>query len=260
MNVDSLFSVAGKNVLITGGAQGLGRMIAEGFVRAGSRVYLSTRSADAAECAAADLSALGQCEVFTADLSTPEGVASLASAFAEREDKLHVLVNNAGRTWSAPLESFPDRAWAGVMTVNVQSPFTLARDLLPQLKAAASAEDPARVINIGSIGGERIDGVNAFSYLASKAAVHHLSRAMAAHLARDHINVNAIAPGFFETKMTAVFGKDPEMHSRILKRIPLKRAGAPSDIAGLCIFLASPASAYITGGIIPVDGGMHGCQ
>jgi NAD(P)-dependent dehydrogenase (short-subunit alcohol dehydrogenase family) len=169
-------------------------------------------------------------------------------------------LNNAGRTWSAPLESFPDRGWAGVMTVNVQSPFTLARDLLPQLKAAASAEDPARVINIGSIGGERIDGVNAFSYLASKAAIHHLSRAMAAHLARDFITVNALAPGFFKTKMTAAFSEDRDLYARTLERIPLQRPGAPADIAGLCIFLASPASAYITGGIIPVDGGMHGCR
>jgi NAD(P)-dependent dehydrogenase (short-subunit alcohol dehydrogenase family) len=258
--LENLFDVAGKVVLVTGGAQGLGRMIAEGFVRAGCRVYISSRHADAASATAEELGKIGSCEWFTADLSSPEGVKTLATAFSAREPRLHVLVNNAGRTWSAPLESFPDRGWAGVMTVNVQAPFTLARDLLASLKAAASAADPARIINIGSIGGERIDGVSAFSYLASKAAVHHLSRAMAAHLAREFITVNAIAPGFFQTKMTAAFSEDPELYARTLKRIPLKRPGAPSDIAGLCIFLASLASAYITGSVIPVDGGMHGCQ
>jgi NAD(P)-dependent dehydrogenase (short-subunit alcohol dehydrogenase family) len=260
MRIDGIFDIAGKVALVTGGAQGIGKMIAEGFVRAGCRVYISTRNCTAGAQVAAELAAFGHCHALTADLSTPEGVKSLSEALTASESKLHVLVNNAGRTWSAPLESFPDRAWAGVMAVNVQSPFTLARDLLPLLKAAATEQDPARIINIGSIGGKRIDGISAFSYLASKAAVHHLSRAMAAHLAKDRITVNAIAPGFFETKMTAPLTANEGMYEKLIARIPLHRAGAPSDIAGLCVFLASPASAYITGTIIPLDGGMDGCQ
>jgi NAD(P)-dependent dehydrogenase (short-subunit alcohol dehydrogenase family) len=175
-------------------------------------------------------------------------------------DALGVLINNAGRTWGNALESFPDKGWDSVWPINVQTPFRLVRDLLPQLKAAASQSDPARVINIGSVSGKAIEPLRAYSYVASKAAIHHLSRALAADLSMHNITVNAIVPGYFPTHMTDHMRDDPEAMTDLISRVPLGRMGAPQDIAGACIFLSSRAGAYITGAEIVVDGGMAGCR
>jgi NAD(P)-dependent dehydrogenase (short-subunit alcohol dehydrogenase family) len=255
-----LFSIRGKTALVTGGAQGMGRMIAEGLVRAGATVYITSRKAEICERAAGEMAALGQCFALPGELTAPEDVASLARRLGDHAQALHILINNAGRTWGAPLETFPDKAWAGVMAVNVQTPFTLVRDLLPLLKAAASAEDPARVINIGSLAGRAVEKLSAYSYAASKAAIHHLTRVLAADLAQFNIAVNTVAPGYFPTQMTSHIQADERSLEALEGRIPLRRLGSGPDIAGTCIFLASRAAAYITGAEIPVDGGMSGCR
>lgn len=258
--MQTLFDIAGKVALITGGVNGLGRMIAEGMLRAGAKVYVTTRKADAAQIAQQELSQLGDCVALAADLTTAEAAAALASEIMARESQLHVLVNNAGKTWGAPLESFPDKAWGPVLAVNVQGPFTLVRELLLLLQAGGSAEDPARVINIGSLAGTVVERIGAFSYAASKAAVHHLSRVLAAELADRHITVNVVVPGYFPTQMTAHIRKDDAELDKLVGRIPLARLGHADDIAGLCIFLCSRAGRYITGSQLYVDGGMSGCR
>jgi NAD(P)-dependent dehydrogenase (short-subunit alcohol dehydrogenase family) len=252
-----LFSIRGKTALVTGGAQGMGRMIADGLVRAGATVYITSRKAEICERAAREMAAFGQCFALPGELTAPEDVATLARRLGDHAQALHILINNAGRTWGAPLETFPDKAWAGVMAVNVQTPFTLVRDLLPLLKAAASAEDPARVINIGSLAGRAVEKLSAYSYAASKAAIHHLTRVLAADLADFNI---AVAPGYFPTQMTSHIQADEQSLEALEGRIPLRRLGSAPDIAGTCIFLASKAAAYITGAEIPVDGGMSGCR
>jgi NAD(P)-dependent dehydrogenase (short-subunit alcohol dehydrogenase family) len=255
-----LFDIRGKTALVTGGAQGMGRMIAEGLVKAGATVYITSRKTDVCEQAAREMSASGRCIGLPGELTAATDVASLVGRIGEREKALHILINNAGRTWGAPLESFPDKAWAGVMAVNVQTPFTLIRDLLPLLKAAATETDPARVINIGSLAGSAVEKLNAYSYAASKAAIHHLTRLLAADLAPFHIAVNTIAPGYFPTQMTSHIQADEQSLEGLQARIPLGRLGSAPDIAGTCIFLASRAAAYITGAQIPLDGGMSGCR
>jgi NAD(P)-dependent dehydrogenase (short-subunit alcohol dehydrogenase family) len=258
--VNDLFDVAGKTVLITGGARGLGRMIAEGFVRAGAKVYVTSRDAAELERAVAELSALGMCIPLLLPKMTAENLSALAVELACRESRLHVLVNNAGRTWGAPLDSFPDSAWADVFAVNVQAPFTLTRALLPLLTAAATADDPARVLNIGSLAGAVVERLNAFSYASSKAALHHLSRELAAELAPRHITVNLIAPGYFETRMTSHIRADETATEKLLSRVPLGRFGRGEDVAGACLFLASRAGSYMTGSEIFMDGGLSGCR
>lgn len=257
--MSDLFDIRGKIALVTGGAQGMGRMIAEGLVAAGARVYISSRKSDIGERAAGEMSQRGQCLSLTADLSTAEAAVTLAAGIKARESKLDILINNAGKTWGAPLESFPDKAWAGVMAVNVQGPFTLVRDLLPLLKAAASHDAPARVINIGSLAGLKAERISAYSYAASKAAIHHLSRVLAEELAQHNITVNAIVPGYFPTQMTAHIQREDDEMKRLLARVPMGRLGKATDVAGLCIFLASPAGSYITGAQIALDGGLSGC-
>ena len=249
-----LFSIAGKVALVTGGSRGIGLMIARGFVEAGAKVYISARKADACEAAAAELSKQGECIALSADLSTEAEARRLAEAIAAREPALHVLVNNAGANWGAPLAEFPDEAWDKVLALNVKAIFHLTRALLPQLEKAASAADPARVINIGSIDGLHVPDLETYAYSASKAAVHHLTRVLAKKLAPKRITVNAVAPGPFESKMMAQtlrsFGK------LIVESCPLKRIGEPEDMAGVAIYLASRAGAYVTGAVIPVDGGL----
>ena len=249
-----LFSIAGKTALVTGGSRGIGFMIARGFAEAGARVYISARKADACEAAAAELSQGGTCIALPADLSSEAGARRLAEAIAAREPALHILVNNAGANWGAPLAEFPDAAWDKVLALNVKAIFHLTRALLPQLEKAASAPDPARVINIGSIDGLRVPDLETYAYSTSKAAVHHLTRVLAKKLAPRRITVNAVAPGPFESKMMAQtlrsFGK------LIVESCPLKRIGEPEDMAGVAIFLASRAGAYLTGAVIPVDGGI----
>ena len=259
---DDLFSVRGKVVLVTGGSRGIGEMIAAGFLAGGAKVYISSRKADACEETAARLVAAygGECIALPADLSQVAGCESLASQLAERETRLDVLVNNAGAAWGAPLEDFPEVGWDKVMDTNVKSVFFLTQKLLPLLRAAAATGTPARVINIGSIDGIKTAAFSTFSYGASKAAVHHLTRFMAAHLTRERILFNAIAPGPFPTWMLSTgvgFGGDTENvdWDSIGKRNPSGRVGTPQDIAGLALFLASRAGEFTVGQTIACDGG-----
>ena len=254
-----LFDVSGKNALVTGGGRGIGLMIARGLVQAGVRVVIASRKAEDLETAAAELRAVGECEAIAADLSTPEGAGALAQAVRARFDALHILVNNSGATWGAPLEEFPASGWDRVIHTNLEGTFHLTVGLLPALRAAASAEDPARVINIGSIDGIRVPAVENYSYSASKAAVHMLTRHLARRLASEQITVNAIAPGPFETKMMAFALDTPEKRAEVARVVPLGRIGRPDDAAGLTLFLASRAGSYLTGAVIPLDGGITGC-
>jgi NAD(P)-dependent dehydrogenase (short-subunit alcohol dehydrogenase family) len=255
--MQELFSVANKVVLVTGGSRGIGRMTAEGFVRGGARVYITARKAAACEETAAELSKVGTCTAIPADLSNEAEARRLAEEIREREPRLHVLVNNAGANWGAPYEEYPDEAWDKLLAVNVKAVFHLTRALTPQLEAAASEDDPARVINIGSIDGLQVPALETYAYSASKAAVHHLTRVLAKRLAPKRITVNAVAPGPFESKMMAAtlerFGE------AIASSCPMGRIGRPEDMAGVAIYLASRAGAYVTGAVIPVDGGISSC-
>jgi NAD(P)-dependent dehydrogenase (short-subunit alcohol dehydrogenase family) len=254
VDVEQLFSIRGKVAVVTGGSRGIGEMIARGYVAAGARVYISSRKADACAALADELSQVGECVALPADLATPEGARELATAIAEREPEVHVLVNNAGASWGAPLEEYPVEGFDKVMDLNVRGVFLLTQALAPQLRAAASAEDPARVINVGSIdGGFHVPAYEAYAYSASKAAVHQLTRHLGRFLASDHVTVNAIAPGLFPSKMTAFMFAHEE---QLVAGIPMGRAGTPEDMAGVAIYLASRAGAYTTGAIIPVDGGV----
>jgi len=257
--VSDLFSLTGKKALVTGGAQGLGRMIAEGLLRAGATVAITSRKADICEEAAREMAALGPCIPLPADLSTPEAAVDLVARYRDAVGACHILVNNAGKTWGGPIDSFPDKAWPGVMAVNVQTPFTMIRELLPELGAVGTLGDPARVINIGSVAGMKTERLSAYSYAASKAAVHMMTRDLAGDLAERNITVNAVIPGFFPTKMTAHMRDEDQVDPALLAHIPLKRLGSPDDIAGIVIFLCSRAGAYVTGAQIPVDGGVVGC-
>jgi NAD(P)-dependent dehydrogenase (short-subunit alcohol dehydrogenase family) len=253
MSASDLFSIAGKTALVTGGTRGIGRMIAEGFVDAGATVYISSRKADACAHVAAELSKKGTCVGIPADLSTEAGCHGLAEAIAGREGSLDILVNNAGATWGTPLEDFDEAAFERVLALNVKGVFHLTKFLVPLLRAAGTVEEPARVVNIGSIDGIGVPTLETYSYSASKAAVHQLTRHLAKRLA-PQVTVNAIAPGPFESKMMAAtleaFGE------QIAASAPLKRIGRPDDMAGAAIYLTSRAGAYLTGAIIPVDGGI----
>lgn len=257
-----LFSLSGKTALVTGGSRGIGEMIAAGFLDAGVRVYISSRKADVCDATAERLAAEygGECISVPADLSTVEGCEALAGAVSAREDKLDILVNNAGASWGAPIDEFPEAGWDKVMDTNVKGVFFLTQKLLPLLRAAGDAEDPARIINIGSIDGLGASPFNVFSYGASKAAVHHLTRFLATHLTREHINCNAIAPGPYPTWMLSTgvgYGgeTDDVDWSAVGESTPRGRVGSPEDIAGLSIFLCSRAGAYVVGEVITSDGG-----
>ncbi|HZP56331.1 MAG TPA: SDR family oxidoreductase [Dehalococcoidia bacterium] len=249
-----LFDISGKTAVVTGGSRGIGLMIARGFVQAGAKVYVSSRKKDACDEVAAQLSKEGTCLSLPADLGTEAGCRALADAIAQREERLHILVNNAGANWGAPLADYPDAGFDKVFALNVKGVFHLTRFLEPLLGAAASDDDPARVINIGSIDGLQAPMLETYAYSSSKAAVHHLTRVLAHRLAARRITVNAIAPGPFESKMMAEtlqrFG------DQIRSTNPLGRIGRPDDMAGTAIFLASRAGAYLTGAVIPVDGGI----
>lgn len=258
--MNGLFELTGHWALVTGGAQGLGRMIAEGLLRAGASVIITSRKPDICAAAEAEMAALGHCIGLPADLTSPEAAVDLAAKVrAATGGKLHILVNNAGKTWGAPIDSFPDKAWPGVLAVNLQAPFTLVRELLPELTASASADDPARVINIGSVAGKGAQGLSAYSYAASKAAIHMLSRDLAGDLADRHITVNAVLPGYFPTSMTAHMRDDDAVDAGLLAKIPMRRMGRADEIAGIIVFLSSRAGGYVTGAEIPVDGGIIGC-
>lgn len=255
MGAEDLFSIRGKVAVVTGGSRGIGLMIARGMVEAGARVYISSRKADVCDSVAEELSQIGECISIPADLSNIEEIQKLAQGVSEREPVLHILVNNAGAAWGAPIEEYPDHAWAKVMDLNVKAIFELTRALLPRLQAAATKEDPARVINIGSIDGIRVPLLENYAYSASKSAVHMLTRHLAHHLVDRRISVNAIAPGLFPSKMTKfIFENLPE--DQVAGTIPMGRHGVPDDMAGTAIFLSSRAGAYLTGAVIPVDGGV----
>ena len=249
MTLDTL-SIEGKVALVTGGARGIGAMIARGLVEAGARVYIVSRDAERCARTADELGVLP----IPADLADPAGREHVAEELARRESGLHVLVNNAAMHWRAPLEEQIGSRWDDIFALNVRAPFELTVGLLPLLEAAAQERDPARVINIGSADGLRIPALETYAYGASKAALHHLTRHMARRLARRHITVNAVAPGAFDTDMLAPVIE--EYGDGVAKSSPLKRIAGGDDIAGVAVFLASRASAYITGAVLPVDGGM----
>jgi NAD(P)-dependent dehydrogenase (short-subunit alcohol dehydrogenase family) len=255
--MNDLFDISGKTALVTGGSRGIGEMIAEGFAANGVKTYISSRNSDACDETAERLSKFGQCIALPADLSTSDGIRSLAARLSELEPRLDILVNNAGATWGAKFEDFPENGWDKVMDINVKSPFFLAQALLPLLVEAARTESPARIINVGSIDGINASSLPTFSYGPSKAAIHHLTRMLASHLAHRQITVNSIAPGPFPSKMMAHTLE--KLGEEIRNGVPLGRIGQKEDMAGVAIYLASRAANYVTGVTIPVDGGIVGC-
>lgn len=252
-DLDRLFGLRGKTALVTGGTRGIGMMIARGLLQAGASVVVSSRKSDAVDEAVSALSEFGSVRGVAADLSRQEECRRLAADVAG-QDGLDILVNNAGATWGEPLESFPAAAWDRVLDLNVKSPFWMVQELLPALRKAGTADDPARVINIGSIDGIHVSPMPTYSYSASKAAIHQLTRVLAKELGPQHITVNAVAPGPFPSKMMAAtleaFGE------AIAAAAPLRRIGRDDDMAGIAVFLASRAGAYVNGAVIPVDGGI----
>jgi NAD(P)-dependent dehydrogenase (short-subunit alcohol dehydrogenase family) len=255
--MDGLFSIESKTAVVTGGSRGIGLMIARGFIQAKARVYISSRKKDVCDKVAAELSQEGSCTSVPADLSTEEGVLGLARAVGEREEALHILVNNAGANWGAPFDEYPDSAWDKILALNVKAIFHGTRAFRPLLEKAAQPGDPARVINVGSVDGLIVPKLETFAYSASKAGVHHLTRALARRLAPHNITVNAIAPGPFESKMMSE--TLDRFRDMILGSCPLGRIGEPDDMAGVAIYLASRAGSYLTGAVIPVDGGISTC-
>jgi len=249
--VTDLFSVSGKTVFISGGSRGIGAMLAEGFVNAGAKVIISARKAAELHARCAHLQTLGDCTAIEADLSSQQGVEALAAAIKSLTTRLDVLINNAGASWGADIDSFPESGWDKVMNLNVKSAFFLSQQLLPLLRNAAAEDNPARIINIASVYGMVHSTLKTYSYGASKAAVIQLTRQLAADLADANINVNAIAPGYFPSDMTA-----PLDDQSLLQSIPLQRMGSADDIAGTAIFLASAASNYMTGSTLVLDGGI----
>ena len=253
--VSDLFSVRGKTALVTGGSRGIGLMIARAFVENGVKVYISSRKSEVCMEVAGQLSEYGTCIALPADLSTNAGRTDLIAALQERETSLDFLINNAGAAWGAPFEEHPESAYEKVMDLNVKSVFYLTQGLMPLLKAAASLQDPARVVNIGSIDGLRQSVMDNVPYGMSKAAVHHMTRLLATKFAGMGITVNAIAPGLFPSKMTQWTLEN--FQQQIEKSNPMRRVGVPNDMGGIAIFLCSAAGSYLNGAVIPVDGGLH---
>jgi NAD(P)-dependent dehydrogenase (short-subunit alcohol dehydrogenase family) len=250
----NLFDLSGKTAVVTGGSRGIGLMIARGLLDAGARVYISSRKAEACAAAQQELSQYGTIAAIPADLSAEPECLRLASEVSQRERALHVLINNAGATWGAPIEEFPAAAWDKVVDLDLKAPFFLTRAFLPLLEAGGTQDDPARVINIGSIDGLRVPPFPTYAYSASKAGLHHLTRVLARELGPRRITVNAVAPGPFESKMMAATLKS--FGDAIADAAPLRRIGRPDDMAGVAIYLSSRAGAYVTGAVIPVDGGI----
>ncbi len=260
MTPEELFSLPGKTALVTGGATGIGRMAAEAMVRAGARVLIASRNTEACEEVAQKLNALdapGSAVGFAGDVGNAEGIDALVGEVRARTETLDILMNNSGVTWGAPLGKFPYEAWEKVMSVNVAGVFDLTQKLLPMLTASGTLDDPARVINVGSVMGEIPMGDGAYSYAASKAAVMHMSKILAKELAGRHVTVNALAPGPFVSRMTAFATGDEKMREKVGQDVPMGRVGRDEDIAGCVLFLCGKGAAYVTGAIIPVSGGIN---
>ena len=254
MNTTNLFSLSGKTALVTGGSRGIGKMIAEGFIAQGATVYISSRKAEVCDAVADELGS--NCHSLPQDVSSVEGCRALAARFTEVEPKLDILVNNAGAAWGMPFEEFPEAGWDKVMDLNLKSPFFLVQSLHEALKAAATAGQPAKVINITSIDGMRLNPWETYSYHASKSALIYLTKRMAARLVSDHINVTSIAPGAFASEMNRAARDNGD---DVAKGIPSGRIGTAEDMAGAAIYLASRAGDYVVGDTITVDGGVaHG--
>ncbi|MFT6051596.1 MAG: NAD(P)-dependent dehydrogenase (short-subunit alcohol dehydrogenase family) [Halioglobus sp.] len=256
LDIERLFSLKGKVALVTGGSRGIGRMISQGLLQAGARVYISARTAEDCEAAALDLQQYGDCVAITADVTDPESRSDLYRQLRESETALNILVNNAGTAWAESYESYPESAFDKLMKINVASVFVLTRDLTPLLEAAASKDDPARVINIGSMDGLHVPTVTrlgSYAYSASKAAVHQLTKNLAVDLGPRNITVNAVAPGFFPSKMTVALIS--QRREDMEKNSLLRRLGRAEEMAGVAVYLCSRAGAYTHGAIIPVDGG-----
>lgn len=260
MNIESLFGLTGKTALVSGGATGIGLMTARALMAAGANVLIFSRKDGVCDAAAKmlnDEGHSGRATGFVGDVGTEAGVDAVITEVQRRTAQLDILVNNAGITWGAPLGDFPYKAWEKVFGVNVAGLFHLTQGLLPMLEASGSADDPARVINIGSVTGEREMGDNAYSYSTSKAAVHHLTKILGKELASRAITVNALAPGPFLSRMTAFATSSDDDVARVAQQVPLGRVGHDDDIAGCVLFLAGRSGSYVTGAILPVSGGYN---
>lgn len=252
MQTQDLFSLAGRTALVTGGSRGIGRMIAEGFLAQGARVYISARKGEACQAAAQEMSALGHCVALPADVSSVAGAQALADAFVAHEPQLDILVNNAGAAWGAPFDEFPESGWDKVVDLNMKAPFFLTQALAAPLRLAAQRH-PAKVINIASIDGQGVNPLETYSYAASKAGLIHLTRRMALRMIEDNIVVSAIAPGAFASEMNRAARDEAE---QVARRVPARRIGRPEDMAGAAIYLASRAGDYVVGATLTVDGGV----
>ncbi len=248
-----LFDISGRTALVTGGSKGIGRMIAEEYLRRGARVYICARKQEQLEAARDEMSALGECTAVRADLATVAGIEAFVGEFAESEDRLDILVNNAGAAWGEPFDTFSERGWDKVVDINLKSLFFTTQKLTPFLRAGASEAQPAKVINVASIDGIRVTSLETYPYGASKAGVIHLTRRMAMRLLPENILVNAIAPGAFASDLN-VFARDAP--DRVAASIPMKRLGRPEDMGGVAVYLASRAGDYVAGTTITVDGGV----
>ena len=256
----ALFDLTGKVALVTGGATGIGRMATEGLAAAGARVVICSRKADACEAVAEEINAMGlpgSVEGFGGDVATEAGIDAIVAEVSKRTDKLHILMNNAGRTWGAPLGQHPYDAWDKLLKLNVQGMFHLTQQLLPLLRAAATPDDPARIVNVGSVMGDIPKGTATYSYAVSKGAVHHMTRVLSNDLAKEYITVNAIAPGPFVSKMTAFAIGTKEGQDETARGVPVGRVGRPEDIAGALQYLCGRGGSYLSGAVLPLSGGMQ---
>ncbi len=252
----NLFGVSGKTAVVTGGSSGIGAMMARGLLENSAKVYITARKEERLNAMAKELSQYGDVVAIAADMSNLEGIEAFVAAVSAKENKLDILINNAGANWAAPIDQFPEGGWDKVMDINIKSIFFTTQKFIPLMKAAGTDENPARVINIASINGIRNSAMPTYAYSASKSAVIHLTTHLATDMAHWNINVNAIAPGFFPSNMTKQIVENEEMTKMAIAQIPRGRAGKPEDIAGTALYLCSEASLWLIGQTIPLDGGM----